>query len=156
MTSDPRALLTVLLARTGLTQTDAAPLLGVSGRTVRRWIEGVRTPPAVAIDRLAALARALDHGADLTARALDEAGSAPAVLLVYRRDQDVPPWTELRTAGCHLALVRRVAERRPDVQFVRYDRAAYLRWLGSRLDSEALRTAWTASRAEKPPADKQS
>jgi predicted transcriptional regulator len=57
MTSDPRALLTVLLARTGLTQTDAAPLLGVSGRTVRRWIEGVRTPPAVAIDRLAALAR---------------------------------------------------------------------------------------------------
>jgi hypothetical protein len=107
MTSEPRALLTVLLARTGLTQTDAAPLLGVAGRTVRRWIVGVRTPPAGAIDRLAALARALDQGADLKVRALDEAGSAPAVLLVYRHDQDVPPWTELRTAGCHLALVRR-------------------------------------------------
>jgi hypothetical protein len=27
----------------------------------------------------------------------------PAVLLLYRRDRDVPPWTGLRTAGCHLA-----------------------------------------------------
>ena len=63
------------------------------------------TPPAMAIERLAGLARALDQVADLRVRELDEAGSAPAVLLVYRRDQDVPPWTELRTAGCHLALV---------------------------------------------------
>jgi hypothetical protein len=116
---------------------------------VRRWIEGVRTPPAVAIDRLAALAHSLDQVADLRVRALDEAGSAPAVLLVYRRHQDVPSWTGLRTAGCHLALVRRVAERRPDVLLVTYDRAAYRRWLGSRPDSEALRTAWAAARAEK-------
>jgi hypothetical protein len=49
---------------------------------MRRWIEE-RTPPAMAIGRLAALAR---------------------------------------TAGCHLALVRRVAERRPDVQLVTYQR----------------------------------
>jgi transcriptional regulator with XRE-family HTH domain len=147
--SDPRALLIVLLARTGLTQTDAALVIGVAGRTVRRWIEGVRTPPAVAIDRLAALARSLDHVADLKVRALEEAGAAQAVVLVYRRDRDVPPWTGLRTAGCHLALVRRVAERRRDVQFISYDRAAYRRWLGSRPDSEALRTAWAGSRAEK-------
>ena len=59
MSSDPQALLTVLLAMTGLTQTEAAALVGVSGRTMRRWIEGVRIPPAVAIDRLAALARSL-------------------------------------------------------------------------------------------------
>jgi hypothetical protein len=147
MLSEPRALLAVLLAKTGLTQTDAAPLLGVAGRTVRRWIEGVRTPPAVAIDRLAALARSLDQVADFKVRALDEAGSAPAVLLVYRRDQDVPPWTGLRTAGCHLSLVRRVVDRRPDVQLVTDDCAAYRRSLGSRPDSEALRTAWAASRA---------
>ena len=144
MSSDPQALLTVLLAMTGLTQTEAAALVGVSGRTMRRWIEGVRIPPAVAIDRLAALARSLDQVADSK-----EAGSAPAVVLVYRRDRDVPPWTGLRTAGCHLALVRRVAERRPDVQFVSYDRGAYRRWLGSRPDSETLRTAWAAARAEK-------
>jgi hypothetical protein len=79
-------------------------------------------------------------------RALDETGSAPAVLLVYRRDQDVPPWSGLCSAGCHLALVRRVAERRPNVQFVTYNRAAYRRWLGSRVDSEALRMTWAASR----------
>src|SRR5258708_39767017 len=106
--SDPRALLIVLLAKTGLTQTGAAPILGVSGRTMRRWVEGVRTPPALAIDRLAALARSLDQMANLKVGALDEAGSARAVLLVYRRDNDVPPWTGLRTAGCHLSLIRRV------------------------------------------------
>ena len=45
-------------------------------------------------------------------------------LAVYRRDQDVPPWTGLPTAGCHLALVRRVVERRADVQLVTYSRGA--------------------------------
>ena len=112
-------------------------------------MEGVRKPPAVAIDRLAALARAQGQVADSMVRALEEAGSAPAIVLVYRRDRDVPPWTGLRTAGCHLALVRRVAERRPDVQFVSYDRGAYRRWLGSRPDSETLRTVWAAASAEK-------
>jgi len=66
--------------------------------------------------------------------------------LVARWDQDVPPWSRWRTAGCHLALVRRVAERRPDVQFMTYNRAAYRCWLGSRVDSEALRTAWAVFR----------
>jgi transcriptional regulator with XRE-family HTH domain len=146
MSSDPQALLTVLLAMTGLTQTEAAALVGVASRTVRRWMEGVRKPPAVAIDRLAALARAQGQVADSMVRALGEAGSAPKILLVYRRNQDVPPWSGWRTAGCHLALVRRIAERRPDVQFVTYYRGAYRRWLGSRADSEALRTDWAASR----------
>ena len=75
-------------------------------------------------------------------RTLDVPESSPAVLLVYRRDQDVPPWTGLPTAGCHLALVRRVVERRPDVQLVTYNRSTYCCWLGSRPDSEELRTAW--------------
>ena len=70
MSSDPQALLTVLLAMTGLTQTEAAALVGVAGRTMRRWMEGVRKPPAVAIDRLAALARAQGQVADSMIRAL--------------------------------------------------------------------------------------
>ena len=70
---------------------------------------------------------------------MDEVVSAPATLAVYRRDQDVPPWTRLPTAGCHLALVRRVVERRLDVQLVTFNRSAYCRWLGSRPDSEELR-----------------
>jgi hypothetical protein len=55
-------------------------------------------------------------------RAMGEQGSGAAVLVVYRRDYDVLPSRGLRTVGYHLALVRRVAERRPDVQFVTYDR----------------------------------
>jgi hypothetical protein len=103
MSSDPQALLTVLLAMTGLTQNEPAALVGVASRTMRRWMEGVCKPPAVAIDRLAALALAQGQVADSI-------------------------------------------ERRPDVQFVTYHRGAYRRWLGSRADSEALRTDWAASR----------
>jgi hypothetical protein len=47
------------------------------------------------------------------------------------------PSRGLRTVGYHLALVRRVAERRPDVQFVTYDRHLYRHWLGSRPDTAA-------------------
>jgi hypothetical protein len=43
-------------------------------------------------------------------------------------------------------LERRVAERRPDVQFVTYDRYLYRHWLGSRPDTAAMRNAWAASR----------
>jgi transcriptional regulator with XRE-family HTH domain len=95
MGADPDALLAVLLARTGLSQTDAAALLGVAGRTVRRWIEGVGAPPAVAIDQLKALVRTLDMEANGAVQAMDRARPRPAVQLVYRRDQDVPPWINL-------------------------------------------------------------
>jgi hypothetical protein len=70
----------------------------------------------------------------------------PAVLLLYRRDRDVPPWTGLRTAGCHLAVVRRVFDRRPDIRLISLNGAAYRYWLGARSDSEEMRAAWAASR----------
>ena len=59
--------------------------------------------PARALSRLEALAHELDQAADAAVRAMDEVGSAPAALAVYRRDEDVPPWTGLPTAGCYLA-----------------------------------------------------
>jgi hypothetical protein len=122
-------------------------MLGVSGRTMRRWMEGVRIPPAIALDRLAALARGLDQLANSAVRAMDDAVPASRVFLVYRRDQDMPPWTQLRTAGCHLALVRRVAERRPDVHLIAFRRGSYRRWLGARADTQEMRAAWAAMRA---------
>jgi transcriptional regulator with XRE-family HTH domain len=145
-TLDPPARLAVLLATTGLTQLDLARLLPVAGRTVRRWMEGVCKPPAVAFEELEALAHTLDEDADSVVRAMGEQGSTAAALLVYRRDYDVPPSRGLRTVGYHLALIRRVAERRPDVQFVTYDRHRYRHWLGSRPDTKAMRNAWAASR----------
>ena len=90
-TLDPQARLAVLLATTGLTQLDLAKLLGVASRTVRRWMQGMCTPPAVAIKELEALARTLDEAADSVVRGMGEQGSAAAVLIVYRRDYDVPP-----------------------------------------------------------------
>jgi hypothetical protein len=79
MRSDPPAQLAVLLAMTGLTQTAAAALLGVAGRSMRRWIEGAQPPPAVVIDRLTALARTLDELADRMVSAIAEGVSEQAV-----------------------------------------------------------------------------
>ena len=124
------------------TQAEAAALFQVDGRTVRRWLEGTRPTPKVAIERLRTWAYALDQ----TAQGIIMGMGVPAVLLHYRRDRDVPPWTGLRTAGCHLALVRRVFERRPDIQLFTFDRATYRYWLGARSDSEEMRAAWGASR----------
>ena len=130
MRLDTSAFLAVLLASTGFSQTEAAALLQVDGRTVRRWLEGTRPTPKVAIERLRALADALDR----TAQALTMNLGVPALLVLYRRDRDVPPWTGLRTAGCHLALVRRVFERRPDIQLIAFDGVAYRWWLRDRTD----------------------
>ena len=71
---------------------------------------------------------------------MNEVGSAPAALAVYRRDQDVPPWTGLPTAGCHLALIRRVVERRPDVQLVTFEVAAGQQRTADRLGERSVRT----------------
>jgi hypothetical protein len=104
--------------------------------------EGTRPTPKAAIERLRTWAYTLDE----TAQGIIIGMRVPAVLLLYRRDRDVPPWTGLRTAGCHLALVRRVFERRPDIQLITFNRAAYRRWLGARSDSEEMRAAWADSR----------
>jgi transcriptional regulator with XRE-family HTH domain len=143
---DPEAQLAVLLATTGLTQLHLARLLRVAGRTVRRWMQGICVPPPVAIEQLEALARTLDEDADFVVRTMGEQGSEDPVLLVYRRDHDIPPSRGLRTVGYHLAFALRVAERRPDVQFVTYDRHPYRQWLGSRPDTKAMRDAWALSR----------
>ena len=59
--------------------------------------------------------------------------------MVYRRDRDVPAWSQWRTAGCHLAQARRVVERLPNVHLVACDYGTYRRWLGSRQDSDEQR-----------------
>jgi hypothetical protein len=87
-------------------------------------------------------ARGLDQLATSAVRAMDDAVPASRVFLVYRRDQDLPPSTQLRTAGCHhLELVRRVAERRPDVHLIAFRRGGNRRWLGARADTQEMRAA---------------
>jgi hypothetical protein len=63
------------------TQAEAAALLQVDGRTVRRWLEGTRPTPKVAVERLRTWAYALDQ----TAQAIIMGMGVPAVLLLYRR-----------------------------------------------------------------------
>jgi len=134
---DTSAFLAVLLASTGLTRTDAAEMLGVDIRTVRRWLAGTRATPKAAVERIRTWAYCLDE----TAQGIITGMGVPAVLLLYRWDRDVPPWTGLRTAACHLAVVRR-----PDIQLVTFDRATYRYWLGARAVSGEMRAAWAASR----------
>ena len=94
-----------------------------------------------------ALARELDQAADATVRAMNEVVSAPAALAVYRRDQDVPPWTGLPTRAAILLSSGAWSSAESDVQLITYTRGAYRRWLGSRPDSEELRAAGRAERS---------
>ena len=152
MTIDPQARLAVLLATNGVTQEDLAKLLRVAGRSARRWMQGVRRPPAMAIEQLEELAHTLDADADFVVQRMGEQGSGPAAFVIYRADRDLPPSRGLRTLGYHLALARRVGERRPDVQFVTFDRHNYRRWLASRPDTAAMRSAWATARVSRPTA----
>jgi hypothetical protein len=74
--------------------------------TLRRLDLAEEVYHAVAIKELEMLAHTLDEDADFVVRAMGEQGSGAAVLVVYRRDSDVPPSRGLRTVGYHLALVR--------------------------------------------------
>jgi hypothetical protein len=69
-----------------LTQTEAAALLQVDGRTVRRLLEGTRPTPNVVIGHFHGLVDALDQ----TAQAITLKMGVPGLLLVYRQDRDVP------------------------------------------------------------------
>ena len=151
MRLDHHAMLHLLLSATGLSQTEASKLLGVAPRTVRRWAEGVQKPSDRAMDHLASFARGLDYAADHVIQGIDLAGSTPFPLLVYRKNEDVPPWSGFRTAGAHLAMLRRVAERRPDVSLISFNRGAYRRWREDRLDTEALRNEWARAQEAKAP-----
>jgi hypothetical protein len=66
-------------------QTEAAVLLQLDGRTVRRWIEGTRPTPNVVIEHFRGLVDALDQ----TAQAITRKMGVPGLLLLCRRDRDV-------------------------------------------------------------------
>jgi hypothetical protein len=179
------------------TQTEAAALVGVASRTVRRWMEGVRKPrlpstgsrrspgprvrwrtrwsarwgrqaPLLPSSWYTAETGTCHPGpgsgrqvATCPGPSCRRASTRRAVRLLRPRCLSplarIPsrfrnPQNRLGSRSCGedgLALVRRVAERRPGVQLVAYDRAAYRRWLESRPDSDVLRTVWTASQAVK-------
>jgi len=81
---DASAFLAVLLASTGLTRADAAAMLQVDVRTVRRWLAGTRPTPKVAVERLRAWAYCLDE----TAQRIIKAMGVPAEHLGYQPDDN--------------------------------------------------------------------
>ena len=142
--TDRRAILAVLLDATGLSQSEAARLIAVEDRTLRRWLEGQRAVPADVIERLTALSDALDRAASEAVKMIDEA-DGPVALLLYRRDEDVPDWAGLPSASVHRSMMRRVFEQRRDrVLLVMFDAAQYRAWLGRRQDNTQHRAAWAA------------
>src|SRR3954467_13686729 len=74
----------------GRTPNDAAPILGVSTRTARRYAEDLRDElRALSAERLSALNR----------KALDAANEALATLCSIMTDDDAPPMVRTTAAG---------------------------------------------------------
>jgi hypothetical protein len=143
-----RAILTLLLSSTGLSQSEAARHLDVEDRTIRRWLDGDRDTPADVIEKMTALRDQMDIMAQRATKMIDEANATTAIV-VYLRDADLPVSTGLPCAGAHRAMIRRVWEARPDqVIPVAFDRDHYRRWLGRSADGPQNRAAWAATFAE--------
>lgn len=106
-----------MLARCGLSQTDAADYLEVEARTVRRWIEGSFRPKEEQWQRLLDLCASQDRAAEEMLRILREQTKqhgAPHEITVRlsrtQADADRLGWP---CVGAHLAVLRRVAEWAP-------------------------------------------
>lgn len=71
----------------GLTQEAAARYLGVSGRTVRHWVEGRYAVPAGVADELEDLERATEVAVEQVVTALQD--ERDPGIAVYRTDEDM-------------------------------------------------------------------
>lgn len=118
------AAVALMLARTGLSQAEAARYLDVTPRTVARWLHGATYPSGAPIapspQHWQALQRLLDRQRtaseaatrmirrDLTAAS---SGQPAAVLLVVPADDDAARARGWPSRGAHLALLARVVDR---------------------------------------------
>lgn len=148
-----RATLKGLIDYLGLSQQEAAQLLGINHTTLSRKLAGVAGYEAREneIATLASLAAAVDdmveRGAEsIRAIARRQPETPDAIsLLIYRHDCDLAPWTGLPFASVHAKAVARVARMaEPHARLVVFDRDKYIAFLGDGIDNPSARADWAA------------
>jgi transcriptional regulator with XRE-family HTH domain len=144
-----------LLRCLGLSLQEAALYTGLSSATLSRILrkrtDFVRV--SVALQKLSLLAEIVDDMVESEARRIrrirqmrvpkDVPQTHPR-LLIYLRDEDLPPWFALPFASAHRAAMARIARSRGyRASLVAFERDAYLSWLGPGSDdSGETRMKW--------------
>jgi transcriptional regulator with XRE-family HTH domain len=136
-----------LIRSLGLSLPEAASYIGISrgrlSRTLAARPEQFEVQEVLA--KLAALAVAVDGMVESETervrrlRKTHRPNNTPVPevkLLIYRRNEDLPPWFEFAFASVHRAAVARIARTRGcRASLVAFERDAYLKWLGLGCDN---------------------
>lgn len=130
--------LLLALARSGLSRAGLARLIGVTDRTVNRWINGERAVLPEAADALHELIAAQERAADEAEKLYREHPADEMPVLIYRDADHDPKWTGFPCASAHLAVVVLLAARGLPVKPVLFDRADYRAHLGKRPDTRRM------------------
>ena len=97
----------LMLARCGMSQTDAADYVGKDARVVRRWISGEYDIPARQ-DRAAA------EALDLIGQQRHQLGETRTMTLPMARTDEDAERLGWPCVGAHVAVIRRIVERAPE------------------------------------------
>lgn len=118
MDSPTAAQVKVMLARCGLSQTDAADFVEKDARMVRRWISGELPMPVALWQLLVDLCARQDRAAEVEIEKLKvsskKSGDRPIQsLIMLVRTQDEARWRGWPCVGAYVAVVRRIVEWAP-------------------------------------------
>lgn len=171
MSLNDRGHLQSLISYLGMSQREAAAFVGISEEALSRKLAGkerydIREGEVAALEQLADLIDQMVERGIEQIRALIKGGPPerewgmfePVRLLVYRRDEDMAPWTGLPFASVHRAAMARVERglRRPKsgplddapgkgrAYLVMFDPESYKRFSEGRQDTQELRSEWAA------------
>lgn len=166
-----RGTLQGLISYLGLSQLEAAQIIGIGHEALSRKLEGKERYDTRAQDvaPLQALADKVDGYVERTVAFAREALAAPrepipdshfnaefkgekdrVALVVYRKDADLPPWTDLPYASVARLAAARIARGIGGgrAHLVAFDRKHYNSWLGDRPDSQANRGWWARQQVQ--------
>lgn len=157
-----------LIALLGLSQAEAAQIIGISHTTLSRKLAAepryeVRDTDVAPLQSFATAINAMiDRATTLVRKALAQPPEPPQfpvaedwanapdriALLVYRKDEDVPPEIGIPFASAHRTAMARIAhelKNDADVRLIAFNRAVYDNWRGSRPDTTDMRGSWARS-----------
>lgn len=155
-----RADLQALIDYTGLSNAEAAKLIGIGHEALSRKLAGkeryeVRQSE---IDALAKLAALQDNAVVTTLNAIDALNREHrnpkdeppvCVLISYRSIDDMLDEEEWPSASAQRMVLARIkAEAGMKVDLILFDRRDYEKWLAGRLDTRAARLEWANVRSE--------
>jgi hypothetical protein len=137
----------------GISLLEAAALIGVPGSALGRAAHRPYAPLQAAMERLAIMASQVDNWVaaeiDRIRHAASEQSSNDIRLLIYRRDEDLPAWSELRFASVHRVAMAKIAAAFPEkpAVLIVFEGGAYFDWLRGRRDDPDARKDWAAQAA---------